>query len=281
MNKNSNTNSRTSNKNVKVPNYDANQSRIKINKIIEEKNAEKMRRKIKLIFTFFIIGIILSLSYVILKLPYFNIAGIQVEGNDFYDEGQIVDLASGIIGKNVFVETFFVKDDLTLPYIKEIKKKVIFPNKIKLVVTERQGKYFAYDKDNKVYYLLDEEGYILKKTTDTKERLESEILTYGISFDTNAQIGLKIDDAYVKRLQLFEKIKSKVEVEMKEYTITSLNLENSLTTISLNDKLNVEFNTNNDINYSISLLKVIIKNLPEGSAGVIDMTKNDPIFSSY
>ena len=240
-----------------------------------------MRRKIKLIFTFFIIGIILSLSYVILKLPYFNIAGIQVEGNDFYDEGQIVDLASGIIGKNVFVETFFVKDDLTLPYIKEIKKKVIFPNKIKLVVTERQGKYFAYDKDNKVYYLLDEEGYILKKTTDTKERLESEILTYGISFDTNAQIGLKIDDAYVKRLQLFEKIKSKVEVEMKEYTITSLNLENSLTTISLNDKLNVEFNTNNDINYSISLLKVIIKNLPEGSAGVIDMTKNDPIFSSY
>ena len=54
MNKNSNTNSRTSNKNVKVPNYDANQSRIKINKIIEEKNAEKMRRKIKLIFNYFI-----------------------------------------------------------------------------------------------------------------------------------------------------------------------------------------------------------------------------------
>ena len=136
-------------------------------------------------------------------------------------------------------------------------------------------------KENNVYYRLDKNGYILEKCSDVREKSEDEELILGISFSNDAQLGTKIDDAYVQKLNSFFELKKKIDANFKDNTITKVNFENSLTTVTLDDKLNVKFNLSGDINYSISLLKAIIDKLPEGSAGIIDMTKSDPIFSSY
>ncbi len=284
MNNSDNINSRTSSsKKMRVPNYDANQTRIKINKIIEEKSAQKLRRKIKLVFSFILIGIVVSILYVILKIPYFDISNIEVEGNEIYTSEQIISQASSNIGNNIFVQKLFGKINLNLPYIESVKVKVKLPSTLKLVVKERASVYFAFDKENNVYYKLDKSGYILERCENVDSKQETEYLVTGIAFNKDLDLATspKIDDSYLSYLNYFETIKSKFQTDMKDYKITSVNFGNFLTTITLDDKLSVKFSESNDINYSISLLKVIIEKLPEGSAGVIDMTKTDPIFSSY
>lgn len=283
MNKNTKNVARTSNtkNNIKTPNYDANQSRIKINKIIEEKNAEKMRKKIKVVFTFILIGLLICGVYLVLKLPYFNIESIEAQGNKIYTNGDIVASLKSELGKNIFIERFFSDVKVDLPFVESTKIKMKLPNTIIAEVEERSSIYFAYDKENNVYYRLDKNGYILEKCSDVKEKSEDEELILGISFSNDAQLGTKIDDAYVQKLNSFFELKKKIDANFKDNTITKVNFENSLTTVTLDDKLNVEFNLSGDINYSISLLKAIIDKLPEGSAGIIDMTKSDPIFSSY
>lgn len=279
MNENTKNVARTSN--IKTPNYDANQSRIKINKIIEEKNAEKMRKKIKVVFTFILIGLLICGVYLVLKLPYFNIESIEAQGNKIYTNGDIVASLKSELGKNIFIERFFSDVKVDLPFVESTKIKMKLPNTIIAEVEERSSIYFAYDKENNVYYRLDKNGYILEKCSDVKEKSEDEELILGISFSNDAQLGTKIDDAYVQKLNSFFELKKKIDANFKDNTITKVNFENSLTTVTLDDKLNVEFNLSGDINYSISLLKAIIDKLPEGSAGIIDMTKSDPIFSSY
>ena len=63
--------------------------------------------------------------------------------------------------------------------------------------------------------------------------------------------------------------------------ITRLNFENSLTTITLNDKLNIVFLNDTDIDYKMSFLKSILEKIGEDSSGVINMTVSDPVYSSY
>lgn len=266
---------------VRTPNFDANQSRVKINKIIEEKNVERMRRKIKLVFTFILIAISICTIFLILKLPYFNISSIEVYGNNIYANGDIVAALKSELGKNIFIEKFFTKINVELPYVESTKVKIKLPNTLSVVVEERASIYFAYDKENNVYNRLDKNGYILEKCSDIKEKSEEEILIYGVSFNNEIVLGEKIDDVYIQRLDNFFELKKKLDVNFKENVITKVSLENSLTTVTLDDKLNIKFNLNADINYSISLLKAIIDKIPEGSAGILDMTKSDPIFSSY
>lgn len=269
------------NKRIKTPNYDANASRVKINKIIEEKNAERMRRKIKLVFTFIFLGILICTLYVVLRLPYFNVSKIEVLGNSFYSESDVKEASSVSLGKNIFLERFFGNVSVDLPYVDSVKVKMSLPSTIKLVITERESAYFAKDAENNTYYKIDINGYILEKKDDIKEKLESEMLVTGIAFSADLNLGTRLDDSYIAMLENFEIIRKKLSKSSIDMQITSVNFANSLTTITLDDKLSVKFKQDGDINYSISLLKAILDKLPEGSAGVIDMTKNDPIYSSY
>ena len=54
-----------------------------------------------------------------------------------------------------------------------------------------------------------------------------------------------------------------------------------MTTITINDKLSIILQDNKDLKYNFSLLQGIIKELPEGSVGTVDMTKVNPVYSAY
>ena len=62
--------------------------------------------------------------------------------------------------------------------------------------------------------------------------------------------------------------------------ITKVDFENSLTTITLNDKLNVIFPNDTNLKYKMDFLNSILKKNGD-LQGVIDMTKNDPVFSIF
>ena len=63
--------------------------------------------------------------------------------------------------------------------------------------------------------------------------------------------------------------------------ITKVSFENSLTTITINDKLNIIFPNDTDLEYKMVFLKTILQSIPEDSVGVIDMTKTRPTYSSF
>ena len=80
-----------------------------------------------------------------------------------------------------------------------------------------------------------------------------------------------------------DKTPKKVEFKKDEISgkITKVSFENSLTTITINDKLNIIFPNDTDLEYKMVFLKTILKSIAEDSVGVIDMTKTRPTYSSF
>ena len=54
-----------------------------------------------------------------------------------------------------------------------------------------------------------------------------------------------------------------------------------MTTITINDKLNIIFPNDTDLEYKMVFLKTILQSIAEDSVGVIDMTKTRPTYSSF
>ena len=105
----------------------------------------------------------------------------------------------------------------------------------------------------------------------------------GISFDDNVEIGSKIDYVYLRKIDTYLNIKKEYEnTGLKNYgKITKVKFGNSLTTLTINDKLNVVLQEDKNLKYNLSLLQGIIQKLPDDSIGTIDMTKPNPVYSAY
>ena len=138
----------------------------------------------------------------------------------------------------------------------------------------------VYDKDNNKYYKLSEDGYILEESNIDK-RDNKELLLYGIIFNNQVVLGEKINELDLVKIKLYKKIEVEYIKSGINSVITKVNFENSLTTITLDDKLNVVLPNDTNLKYNINFLKPIIEKLGKDSAGVIDMTKTNPTFSGF
>ena len=194
----------------------------------------------------------------------------------------IVNKAGIEVGKNIFIE-YFTSDKkavTTLPYVESIKLKLKLPNGIKIDVVERTSKYFAYDKDNNKFFSLSDDGYILEEV-DINNKKNDEILLTGVTFDDEVMLGKKINDTDLSKIGIYKKIEKEFKKDEISGKITKVSFENSLTTITINDKLNIIFPNDTDLEYKMVFLKTILKSIAEDSVGVIDMTKTRPTYSSF
>ena len=143
---------------------------------------KKKRKATKIIFIFFIIGILISGIYLLLTLENFNLVKVNLNETSKYSKQDIVNKAGIEVGKNIFIEYF--KSDkkavTTLPYVESIKLRLKLPNEININVVERTSKYFAYDKDSGKFFSLSEDGYILEEV-DINKKTNDEILITGIT----------------------------------------------------------------------------------------------------
>ncbi len=167
-----------------------------------------------------------------------------------------------------------------MPYVEDIKLKIKFPNEINISVKERTAQYYAYDKENDKFYSLSEDGYILENV-DINSKTKNEILIVGITFDNEVMLGKKINDIDLTKIQIYKKIENEFNKNKINGDITKVSFENSLTTITINDKLNIIFPNDTDLEYKMAFLKTILQSIPEDSVGVIDMTKTRPTYSSF
>ena len=168
----------------------------------------------------------------------------------------------------------------SLSYIQSVNINIVWPNKLDIKITERVSVYFAFDKEKNKFYKIDKEGYILEEGNIT-EKTNNELLVYGFIFDDEVILGSRIKEVDISKINIFNNIKEEFDKNSINGSITKVNFENSLTTITLNDKLNVIFPNDTDIEYKMSFFKSILSKIGEDSVGVIDMTKTDPVFSSF
>lgn len=94
-------------------------------------------------------------------------------------------------------------------------------------------------------------------------------------------LGKKINDIDLTKIQIYKKIEKEFNENKINGNITKVSFENSLTTITINDKLNIIFPNDTDLEYKMVFLKTILQSIPEDSVGVIDMTKTRPTYSSF
>ena len=259
-----------------------NGSNIQYSGKVTVKERKKKRKVARIIFFFVIFGAMIAGVYLLLTLKAFNLENVELNETMKYSKEDIVNKAGIEVGKNIFIEYFTSdkKDVTTIPYVESIKLKLKLPNGIKIDVVERTSKYFAYDKDNNKFFSLSDDGYILEEV-DINSKKNDEILLTGVTFDDEVMLGKKINDTDLSKIEIYKKIEKEFKKDEISGKITKVSFENSLTTITINDKLNIIFPNDTDLEYKMVFLKTILKSIAEDSVGVIDMTKTRPTYSSF
>lgn len=249
----------------------------------KRKKANNKRKKF-LLLTILILVILVGIIYFLTTFQAFNIQDTIIFGTERYSKEELISKLGIQNGNNIFMQMYLSSkiDYSDLSYIDNIKIKMESSNKLKLKITERESLYIAFNKEKNKYYRLDKNGYILEEC-DISSKTENEVIIFGIAFDDEVVIGSKISDIYLSKIDSYINIKKEYEnTTLKDYgNITKVKFDNSLTTITINDKLNVILQDDNNLKYKISLLQGIVEKLTADSIGTIDMTKDNPVYSAY
>lgn len=175
----------------------------KVNRKVVKK--KKSKRAFVIVLLFLILGLaIITLVYLFTNSK-FNITSIEIKNNSYYTKDEIRKATKINNGTNIFrVTKGRVLNNLQqLPYIQNITISRNLPNKIIINVKERNSIYLAYNKDMREYVRLSDEGVILE-IVDRAELKQGEMLTFGINFDDNLEIGEKISNLEYKKIEQYD-----------------------------------------------------------------------------
>lgn len=249
------------------------------------KKRRKIQKRFKVIVSLFLLLVILSGGvFFLLHFEAFSLEEIKVQGTERYPVEKLVQELSITYHENIFKQIYhlYQVDHSSLAYIESLKPKFSSNHTIVLEIKERTSSYLAFNKEENKYYRLDQNGVILEEC-NVSSQTEDEIILSGIAFDHEVILGKQISEVYLKKIHAYLHIKEEYEKKglTKYGKITKVNFQNSLTTIVINDKLSVVLQNEKNLTYYMSLLQGIIQKLPEGSTGTIDMTKENPVYSTY
>lgn len=258
----------------------------RVNQNVLDEKEEKYRvntKKVKattILKIVFFLAIIFAFIYLLFNLETFNLENIQVEGNTKYSDEQIVQNSNLKLGENIFKQLLNSKNkNVNLPYIANTKLNYLIPDTIVINVEERYPMYIALDSSTGKYYKIDNEGYLLEECELSSKK--DELLVEGFTFGENIKFGEKINEIYIEKLEIYNSIKNEFENIQIEGSITKVNFSNSLTIVTLDDKLNIVFANNSNLNYKVSFLKGIMQKNGNNMEGTIDMSVEDPVYSEY
>lgn len=250
---------------------------------IEDLDAPKPKKKINAIaivkFCIFI-GLLIGLGYILFTNETFNLESITVKGNEKYTEQDIIGKIDLKVGENVFKQLILSdRYAIDLAYVSKVNYGYVFPNSIVVKVKERYPAYIAKDKTTGKYYKLDNEGYLLEECDLSLKK--EELVVEGLDFGQAPELGKKIDESYVKKIETYNKIKALLKEYEIQGEVTNVRFNASLTIVTLDGKLKVTFANDSNLEYKVSFLKSIIKNNGGDVEGSIDMSVENPIYSKY
>lgn len=242
---------------------------------------KKVDKKVKLKKTkLIVVTLILLLAIffiVVTQTDIFNLKTISVNGNSEVSKDKIA-LASGIvIGENIFkLNIKSAKENLLLhPYIKDANIKRDYPNKINIIVKEREE--IAFIKHMNTYVYLGFDGLVLDVLEEEKENKVP--LLIGVDIE-NPSIGSKV--TYKKKDKESKQIKDLIESlskqgiksQTKEIIFKEKNID-----LRLDSGTKIAFGGPFNIEYKMTFLDRALKDLEQKNINAknIYLNKGDDI----
>lgn len=235
------------------------------------------RRKKKIIRRFFVFSILLIIISAALafNLKTFDIKEILVKNNVKVAKDDIINLSGISIGDNIFYVSFYKskKNILSDPYIKTVKLIRKLPSSIEINVTER--KESVYFKKENSFYILDETGVFLKKSSEAPSLLMIKGIENKVSYEKNS-ILFK-DSRYKDAIEMFNILDSNNETKLKFKAVDLSSLVNiKLYINNMEIRLGSDEDLLNKVNKAISMMSKDGMSLEKG---YIDVSfKGTPVF---
>ncbi len=122
----------------------------------------KRKKRNSKVYTYLLFFIFIIIAFVCFThSSLFDVQNVYVEGADVVSASEVLELSGIKKGENIFSfkASSAEKNIKTLPMVKNVSVVRIYPNNVKIVITERIAA-MAFSVDN-VYYALDDEGMVL------------------------------------------------------------------------------------------------------------------------
>lgn len=244
-------------------------------KILKKK--KKIKRIIKCITLLLIIvgGIVFALVS-----PIFNVIEINVKNNVQIATDMIISLSDLQTGENIFrFSSSRVKREIkTNPYIESVQVKRKFPNKVEIIVEERQRDYNVEFLNGFAY--INKQGYILEIS---EQKLDSLPVLLGIS--TNAEeimAGSRLNKSDLSRLETVIQIMNicnNYELSEKVSSIDISDRNNFLVYMDIEKKV-IYLGDESNISNKMLYIPIILKE-NQGKEGNIYIDKDKDTVNKY
>ena len=131
----------------------------------EERAIKRKKRRIKFAIRLGVFLFICGMAVVMLKAPFFDVKNLEVEGNSYYSDQEMLVMGNCKTGGNIFIgtDTGDIRSRLEKDaYMAAVKVKRVLPDTIAIELQERkQTAAIVYGEK---YVVVDGEGTVLRKT---------------------------------------------------------------------------------------------------------------------
>lgn len=274
--------------NVQETNYSTKKPKKRYKK--KKRNFKRLLFWVKFILT----SALLIASIVTLALsPAFNISKIEVYGNEYCKQSDIVTATGIVIGSNGFKTIGSnVKNILTFrygvaeeniiknfPYVKSVVVRYKIPEKVKVSITERKPAFIVSYMSSK--FIIDDEKYVLEAVGKQPDK-KLPVLN-GLKFEPfeiGQTLKLTNPEAFSDALKVIEAVKKSDEKSnYKMYSaINAVDVsDRGKIRVLVDSRITVDFGNLRDIDYRVSFCKMIIsEKLTKEDKGFLDMSIENP-----
>lgn len=226
-----------------------------------KKSIGKKHRRFRIILnSLLILTIIIILMVISLNSEFFNIDKINVQGNKKISKEKIIHTSLINLGENIFRISIEGAEEniLELPYIKSVEISRSLPKGIDIHIVEREEKVLV--KNISIYYVIDEEGYLLDQIDSNNESLP---VVFGLKTD---KIDLGDNIFLDLELEEFEDLIKEAENLRILSMIDKIIIESEEdVNISLYNGIDVAFGALDNVEYKLRLLDEILNHSDENN----------------
>lgn len=230
------------------------------------------------IYLLIILLLITVISILILKADFFSVKSIVVFNNYHISDEEIIAYSEINNSQNIFKLKIseVAENIINHPFIKNAEIKRNYPNEIIIDIEERNK--IAAISHMGIFFLVDNEGYILKITP----QISDEILVEGFeinSFIEGDIINISDNDALNSSLELSSLIK-----EWNSDISPKIEYKNDTIELYINDNFKVKFGNGEDIHTKFNIFLNIYDDLKEKNIynGIIDLSHSGyPIYRPF
>ncbi len=177
-------------------------------------------RRLKITFIFFLIIALLTLLIMCFTV-FFQIKRISVSGSKIYNKSQLIKASGLTTDDNLFVvseEKIEDKMRRKLPFVDSVSLKRVLPDAVILTVTDAKEQSFF--ESNGKYYVVSENNYILKETTDVPENVYKIVAT---KIEGNVGEGIRYENSKeYEIIKTLEKLLKDKKIDIDKIDVTNL-----------------------------------------------------------